>query len=210
MTYRYKVLISAPYMQPVIERFRPIFEQANVEIVLPEVHERLEEAELLQLMSDIDGVIAGDDRFTAKVIENFTGTERPQVCHDDRGERPTPFKLTVAKGQPKQNAFCRRGKRLRHGEIHPTRFTQEDRRQHQNDYRVGARRQPHTAEQLLPEGKLRREGCQQDRRFDQDRQQISKRQEIPQIRKRQVLGLNEIYFVEKEHKLGTNFHELHK
>jgi D-3-phosphoglycerate dehydrogenase len=70
MSYRYKVLISAPYMQPVIERFRPIFEQANVEIVLPVVHERLEEAELLQLMSDIDGVIAGDDRFTAKVIEN--------------------------------------------------------------------------------------------------------------------------------------------
>jgi D-3-phosphoglycerate dehydrogenase / 2-oxoglutarate reductase len=70
MTYRYKVLISAPYMQPVIERFRPTFEQANIEIVLPVVHERLEEAELLQIMSDIDGVIAGDDRFTAKVIEN--------------------------------------------------------------------------------------------------------------------------------------------
>lgn len=70
MPYRYKVLISAPYMQPVIERFRPIFEHNNIEIVLPVVHERLEEAELLELMADIDGVIAGDDRFTARVIEN--------------------------------------------------------------------------------------------------------------------------------------------
>jgi len=64
----YKVLISAPYMQPVIERFRPVFEKHQIELVIPEVHERLEEHELLNLMGDIDGVIAGDDRFTAKVI----------------------------------------------------------------------------------------------------------------------------------------------
>ena len=34
------------------------------------MHERLEEEELLPIIGDIDGVIAGDDRFTAKVIEN--------------------------------------------------------------------------------------------------------------------------------------------
>ncbi|GAB5493862.1 MAG: hydroxyacid dehydrogenase [Phototrophicaceae bacterium] len=66
----YKVLISAPYMQPVIERFRPIFEKHHIDLVIPEVHERLEEDELLAIMGDIDGVIAGDDRFTAKVIQN--------------------------------------------------------------------------------------------------------------------------------------------
>lgn len=66
----YKVLISAPYMQPVIERFRPIFEQYNIELLIPEVHERLEEADLLPIIGDIDGVIAGDDRFTAKVIQS--------------------------------------------------------------------------------------------------------------------------------------------
>ena len=66
----YKVLISAPYMQPVIDRFRHIFDEHGIELLIPVVHERLEENELLPIIGDIDGVIAGDDRFTAKVIEN--------------------------------------------------------------------------------------------------------------------------------------------
>jgi phosphoglycerate dehydrogenase-like enzyme len=100
MSHRYKVLISAPYMQPVIERFRPMFEQANVEIVLPVVHERLEEAELLQLMSDIDGVIAGDDRFTAKVIENS-----PKLKVLPNGEQALiPSIKTLAKKQESPSA----------------------------------------------------------------------------------------------------------
>lgn len=66
----YKVMISAPYMQPVIERFRHIFDEHGIELVIPVVHERMEEEELLPIIGDIDGVIAGDDRFTPKVIEN--------------------------------------------------------------------------------------------------------------------------------------------
>lgn len=66
---KWKILVSAPYMQPVIERFRPIFEKHDAEVVLPTVHERLSEDELLGLMGDIHGVVAGDDRFTAKVLE---------------------------------------------------------------------------------------------------------------------------------------------
>jgi D-3-phosphoglycerate dehydrogenase len=56
-------------MQPVIERFRPVFEEHDAEIVLPTVHERLSEEELLEIMGDIHGVVAGDDRFTARVLE---------------------------------------------------------------------------------------------------------------------------------------------
>lgn len=66
---RYKVLVSAPYVQKSIDRFRPIFEQYNIDIIIPEVQERLEEHHLLPIMADIDGVLVGDDRFTAKVIE---------------------------------------------------------------------------------------------------------------------------------------------
>ena len=65
---RYKVMISAPYMQPVVERFRPFFRERDIELFVPRVNERLEEAELLGLISDIDGVICGDDRFTEKVF----------------------------------------------------------------------------------------------------------------------------------------------
>lgn len=64
-----KVLVSAPYFIPVIDRFRYWFTKNNIEIVLPPVRERLSENELLQLVGDIDGVICGDDQFTAAVFD---------------------------------------------------------------------------------------------------------------------------------------------
>lgn len=68
MTYR--ILISAPYMQPIIEDLRPRFTARNADIIVPVVNERLEEDDLLRLFAarDIDGVICGDDRFTERVI----------------------------------------------------------------------------------------------------------------------------------------------
>ena len=64
----WKVLVSAPYMQPVIDKFRPIFAANDIEIVIPSVSERLSERELLQLVGDIDGAICGDDQFTEQVL----------------------------------------------------------------------------------------------------------------------------------------------
>ncbi len=63
-----KVLVTAPYMQPVIDRFRPIFAEHGIELFVPPVNERFEEHELLQWIGDIDGVICGDDRFTERVL----------------------------------------------------------------------------------------------------------------------------------------------
>jgi D-3-phosphoglycerate dehydrogenase len=65
---KYKVLITAPYFQPVITRFKQIFDENGIEIILLPVKERCTEEELLQYIEDIDGVISGDDRFTEKVI----------------------------------------------------------------------------------------------------------------------------------------------
>ncbi|NDJ52429.1 MAG: phosphoglycerate dehydrogenase [Chloroflexi bacterium] len=67
-----RVLVSTPYIHPVIDRFRPQFEQHGIELVIPPVDERLEEDELLQWVDEIDGVIAGDDRFTEQVLEQAT------------------------------------------------------------------------------------------------------------------------------------------
>ncbi|MFL5733698.1 MAG: phosphoglycerate dehydrogenase [Chloroflexia bacterium] len=64
----WKVLISAPYMQPVIERYRPVFEEHGIELFVPPVGERFEEQDLLAWIEDIDGVICGDDRFTERVL----------------------------------------------------------------------------------------------------------------------------------------------
>ncbi len=69
MTYR--VLVSAPYMIPELDRLRPVFERAGVEVIVAEVQERLEEEQLLAHAGQLDGVICGDDRFTAHVIERI-------------------------------------------------------------------------------------------------------------------------------------------
>lgn len=66
-----KVLISAPYLLPELDRFRPILERAGMELVVSEVEERLEEDELLEFAGEIDGVICGDDRFTRRVQEAY-------------------------------------------------------------------------------------------------------------------------------------------
>lgn len=63
------VLFSAPYMLPFLDRFRPIFERAGVELIVPEVRERLEETELLKYAGQFDAAICGDDQYTARVLE---------------------------------------------------------------------------------------------------------------------------------------------
>ena len=65
----YKVLITAPYMQMVIDDYRSLFDEKGIELVIPRFQERFEEDELLEMVSDIDGVICGDDRFTERVLE---------------------------------------------------------------------------------------------------------------------------------------------
>jgi D-3-phosphoglycerate dehydrogenase len=57
-------------MQHEIDRFRVVFNENNIELVIPKVEERLEEDELLPLVNDIDGAICGDDRFAEKVLRS--------------------------------------------------------------------------------------------------------------------------------------------
>jgi D-3-phosphoglycerate dehydrogenase len=63
------ILFSAPYMLPFVERFRPVFARYNIELIVPEVHERLEEEEILKYAGEFDGAICGDDRYSARVLE---------------------------------------------------------------------------------------------------------------------------------------------
>ena len=67
-----RVLITAPYLQPEIERFRPIFTAQEIELFVPKVVERCSEAELLGYIEDIDGAICGDDPFTERVLTAAT------------------------------------------------------------------------------------------------------------------------------------------
>jgi D-3-phosphoglycerate dehydrogenase len=62
------VLLSAPYMLPLRARFQPVFDHYGIEIIAPNVVERMEANEILKYAGQFDGVISGDDRFTANVL----------------------------------------------------------------------------------------------------------------------------------------------
>lgn len=66
----YSVLFSAPYMLPFVDRFMSLFNHYGIDLLIPEkVEERLTEEDILKHASEFDGVICGDDPFSAKVIE---------------------------------------------------------------------------------------------------------------------------------------------
>lgn len=65
---KYRVLLSAPYAMPAIEEYRTRLSAAGCEVIEAAAKERLEEPELLGLVGDVDGIICGDDRITARVL----------------------------------------------------------------------------------------------------------------------------------------------
>jgi D-3-phosphoglycerate dehydrogenase len=63
------VLVSAPYMVPIIDRFRPLLESYGIELVIVPVQERLDEGDLLKLAGTFDGTLCGDDQYTERVLQ---------------------------------------------------------------------------------------------------------------------------------------------
>src|SRR5512139_1525445 len=63
------VLVSAPYIVPVLGRFRGVLENLGIELLVASVSERLEEPDLLQYAGTFDGTLCGDDMYTARVLE---------------------------------------------------------------------------------------------------------------------------------------------
>ena len=66
------ILFSAPYMLSSLDRFRPVLERYGLNLITPEVHERLEESDLLKYAGQFDGAICGDDRYSARVLAACT------------------------------------------------------------------------------------------------------------------------------------------
>lgn len=66
------VLLSAPYMIPVVERFRPVFTHYGLDLIVPEVTERMDEAQILTYAGQFDAAVCGDDRYTRRVLEACT------------------------------------------------------------------------------------------------------------------------------------------
>lgn len=65
-----KVLITCKQMQNVFEHFRGRFEERDLDVHLPELPgQQFDERQMIELIADVDGVIAGDDEITAAVMD---------------------------------------------------------------------------------------------------------------------------------------------
>src|SRR3972149_3455741 len=62
------VLFTAPYMIPYLDRFSPILEAYGLGLIVPQVQERLDEAEILSYGGQFDGTICGDDKYTPRAL----------------------------------------------------------------------------------------------------------------------------------------------
>jgi D-3-phosphoglycerate dehydrogenase len=63
------ILFTAPYMIPFVDHFRPVFNHYGIQLIIPDVEERMEEANLLEYAGQFDGAICGDDCYTSRVIK---------------------------------------------------------------------------------------------------------------------------------------------
>lgn len=62
------VLVTAPYMIPILDRFRPVLESFGLALIVTQVQERLEEEQILSFAGQFDGTICGDDKYTPRVL----------------------------------------------------------------------------------------------------------------------------------------------
>lgn len=65
-----RVLVTCRQMQNCFEQFRALFDERAIEAVLPDVVQQPTEEELIEVIGDFDGMIAGDDPLTARVLEH--------------------------------------------------------------------------------------------------------------------------------------------
>lgn len=63
-----KVLVTCPPMLGLIDEFRSVFADKDIELVTPEVVQTLSEEELMKILPETDGWIIGDDPATERVF----------------------------------------------------------------------------------------------------------------------------------------------
>lgn len=64
-----RVLVSCPLIRDSIDDYGDLFESHDIQYDVAEVDQQLTESELLDVIDRYDGVLAGDDEFTAEVFE---------------------------------------------------------------------------------------------------------------------------------------------
>ena len=72
MSPRKRVLVTCRQMQSCLDEFRERLENAGLELVLADVVQQLSEDELIAMIGDYDGMIAGDDPLSDRVLAHAT------------------------------------------------------------------------------------------------------------------------------------------
>jgi len=65
----YRVLVSCPLVLDAADDYADVFDEYGIDYDVADVDQQLDEAELLDLLPDYDGILAGDDELSARVIE---------------------------------------------------------------------------------------------------------------------------------------------
>jgi D-3-phosphoglycerate dehydrogenase len=65
-----RVLITCRQMQNCIDEFLPRLDAAGLELVLPEIVQQPSEEDLIEIIGGFDGMIAGDDPLSARVLDH--------------------------------------------------------------------------------------------------------------------------------------------
>jgi D-3-phosphoglycerate dehydrogenase len=65
-----RVLITCRQMQNCIDEFRPRLDEYELELVLPEIVQQPSEESLIEIIGGFDGMIAGDDPLSARVLDH--------------------------------------------------------------------------------------------------------------------------------------------
>jgi len=67
---KHTIILSAPYMMSSVERFRKVIEgYYGINMIVPEVKQKLTEDQIISYAGQFDGTICGDDVYSARVIE---------------------------------------------------------------------------------------------------------------------------------------------
>jgi D-3-phosphoglycerate dehydrogenase len=65
------ILLTAPYIIPVFDSYRYLFDKAGIDVIVEDVMERLDEGALLKYAGKIDGTVCGDDKYSEEVLRKF-------------------------------------------------------------------------------------------------------------------------------------------
>ncbi|MFD2936752.1 phosphoglycerate dehydrogenase [Spirosoma flavum] len=95
-----KVLITCPPMLGQLAEFLPIFEEAGIDVIAPNVIQVLSEEELIDLVPTVDGWIIGDDPATERVFKAGKAGKLKAAVKWGIGVDNVDFKACKALGIP--------------------------------------------------------------------------------------------------------------